>query len=136
MTRIELEEPEGFTRIHTGGGCNAWEIEYKGFDAWMTDDDGVSVPCEDSDAVLVGFTLHDESLHFEPRNPPVIHQLFELAEKDSGFDVNGDYFSYYFSLDDVKIEQIASILKGLSRESLKYEVVVASNTPDPKEMKQ
>ena len=134
--RIELDEPEGFSRIHTGGGCNAWEIEYEGFDAWITDNDGVTVPCEDSSGVLVGFTLHDESLHFEPGNPPVIHQLFELAEPDSGFDVNGDYFSYYFRLNDVSVERIATILKSLSKDDLKYKVVVAPNTPEPKEMKQ
>lgn len=133
--RIELDVPEGFTRIHTGGGCNAWEIEYEGMDAWITDNDGVTVPCEDSDGILVGFYLNDESLHFEGGNPPVIHQLVELAEPDSGFDVNGDYFSYYFRLADVNVDKITSILKSISKKDLKYKVVLGTNTPD-KEMKQ
>ena len=120
-------ERAGFSQRHTGGGCVAWELELKGFDVWITEEDGVQLPDQETTHVLVGFHLQEDDLHFEDGNPPKIPQLDELSPVEP-YDVNGDYFSWYVPV--VNLDQTLRIVKSLSRDTFNKEVVIGQNNPD------
>lgn len=130
-----LPTPPGWKRRHTGGGCWAFERELDGLDITITDPYGATLPTTDDVELLVGFQLHDEALHFEEGNPPEIPQLSQLAPVFAPFDVNGDYFSVLIPKPDLGDgsggwPHVFQILNTISRDSLKYEIVLREKQPE------
>jgi len=124
-----MPTPSGWERRHTGGGCWCFERELDGFTMQIFDAYGDTLPVQGDVEVLVGFYLHDESMHFKPGNPPEIPQLSQLSPV-CPFDVNGDYFSVLIPIPKLGLTHICSILNTVSRDSLKYQIVLPQNRPE------
>ena len=107
----------------------AFERELDGLDIWITDAYGADLPTSSDVEVLVGFHLHDEGLAFEEGNPPEIPEVSKLHPV-CPFDVNGDYFSWIIQLLDRSFTDVIEVLNTISRDSLKYEIVIPKNRPE------
>ena len=117
-------EAAGFSQRHTGGGCVAWELELEEADVWVTDEDGVSLPDQESTWILVGFTKHNKS---------EVSKIAELDELSEHLFVIEGFFSYGFSLEKTPLDQILPIIKAIPRDTFIKEVVLGQNNPDKEE---
>jgi len=94
------------------------------FDAY-----GDTLPMQGDVEVLVGFILHDEGLAFEEGNPPEIPEITKL-DPVCLFDANGDYFSWIIQLLDRSFSDVIEVLNTITRDSLKYQIVLPQNRPE------
>jgi|5_EtaG_2_1085323.scaffolds.fasta_scaffold00775_16 hypothetical protein len=127
-----MPTPDGWTRRHTGGGCWCLERELDGFSMQIFDAYGDTLPMSDAEEILVGFTLHQggtDSMFFEEGNPPEIPELARLHPV-CPFDVSGEYFSWIIQLLDCSFSDVIQVLNTISRDSLKYEIVIPTNRPE------